>query len=170
MNHLIFLESLSTHIDVHSYVHYLNLFVRAEPFLCSSQDISARSPMPDAFTPRQSLDSRRSTYQSRASFDRRVDRPEPTEEEDFEDVGLNDEVKPSQQQKKRSFFTRFNNDSNNNTSATDKSANAAESRPNSSHHGFHFTGRKRGQSGKGEELRSMGKTGMPKSDAQGITA
>ncbi|KAF2842558.1 hypothetical protein M501DRAFT_927962 [Patellaria atrata CBS 101060] len=110
-----------------------------------SFDISARSPIPDVHSPRQSLDTRR-LNPPRSSFqDRRIDRPETTTEEGFEDVGLNDEVKP----KKRSLFSRFG-DSNNDHSHS-------ESRPSSSHHGFHFTGRKRGQSGTGSELRPMPK-------------
>lgn len=76
-----------------------------------------------------------------------------TREEGFEDVGLNDEPKP--QAKKRGLFSRFG-DSEITTSASNEN-----SRPGSSHHGFHFTGRKRGQSGKGEELRSMPKATSP---------
>ncbi|KAK5162782.1 hypothetical protein LTR04_002992 [Oleoguttula sp. CCFEE 6159] len=91
--------------------------------------------------PRQSLDMRRVPV-SRASVARsRVERPETTAEEWFEDVGLNDEVKP----KKRGLFARFGDSS-------ETSANTpADAKPTSSHHGF-FMGRKRGQSGQGAEL------------------
>lgn len=72
--------------------------------------------------------------------------PEPTQEEEFEDVGLNDEAnKP----KKRGFLSRFQDSIDVNASP--------DSRPTSSHHGFHITGRKRGQSGQGAELGSMEK-------------
>ncbi|KAK5284657.1 hypothetical protein LTR16_005090 [Cryomyces antarcticus] len=107
-----------------------------------SFDISARSPIPDPdVRPRQSLDMRRVPV-SRASVARsRVERPETTAEEGFEDVGLNDEVKP----KKRGLFARFGDSS-------ETSANTpADAKPTSSHHGF-FMGRKRGQSGQGAEL------------------
>lgn len=72
-----------------------------------------------------------------------IDRVDATAEEGFEEVGLNDEVKP----KKRGLFSRFGDSSDANSST--------DSRPGSSHHGFHFTGRKRGQSGAGAELKSM---------------
>jgi len=61
----------------------------------------------------------------------------PPEEDTFEDVGL-DEPKP----KKQSFLSRFTH-----------SGDGAEPRP-SSGHGFHISGRKRGQSG-GQELNPM---------------
>lgn len=61
----------------------------------------------------------------------------PAEEDKFEDVGLNDEPKP----KKQGFLSRFTHSGD------------AEPRP-SSGHGFHISGRKRGQSG-GQELSSM---------------
>lgn len=68
-------------------------------------------------------------------------------EEGFEEVGLNDDAKP----KKRSLFSRFNNDTSNDTHGT----HTDSSKASSGHLGFHLTGRKRGHSGKGEELRSM---------------
>ena len=71
------------------------------------------------------------------------ERPEPTDEEAFEDVGLNDEAK--QPPKKRGIFSRFG-DNNEISAAGDTS------RPISSHRGFHLPGRKRGQSGQGAEL------------------
>jgi hypothetical protein len=66
-------------------------------------------------------------------------------EEDFEEVGLHDEVKP----KKRGLFARFGD------SAESNATPPTDGRPPSSHHNFLFTGRKRGQSGKGEELRNI---------------
>lgn len=64
-------------------------------------------------------------------------------EDQFEDVGLNDEVsKP----KKRSFFPRFGD------STEAASAPVESSRPNSGYHVRDFLGRKRGQSGQGAEL------------------
>lgn len=71
------------------------------------------------------------------------------EEEDFEDVGLNDDPKPAQQApppKKRGFLSRLT-DSNN-----DQAAPGATSGQDSK---WHFGGRKRGQSGQGAELGSM---------------
>jgi len=106
--------------------------------LISAQDISARSPIVPAGRP--SLDAN-FAYQPRKSSS--FNRPEPTREEEFEDVGLNDE-KP----KKRGFLSRF----------TDSEDTPSDSRPTSSHHGFHFTGRKRGQSGQGAELGDMRKS------------
>jgi len=87
-------------------------------------------------------------YSSRTSSN--FTRPEPTAEETFEDVGLNDDPKP----KKRGFFSKF----------TDSEGNSSpDARPTSSHHshGFHFTGRKRGQSGQGAELNSMSGPQVP---------
>lgn len=66
--------------------------------------------------------------------------PAPTKEEDFEDVGLNDD---SAKPKKRGFFGRFG-DSN-------------EQTQNNGHHSFHISGRRRGQSGTGQELGDMGR-------------
>lgn len=71
--------------------------------------------------------------------DRRFERQPPTAEEGFEDVGLNDE-KPAP--KKKGFFSRFGEDGS-------EQSNTSTGR-------FHIMGgRKRGQSGVGEELGSM---------------
>ncbi|KAJ9663792.1 hypothetical protein H2201_005513 [Coniosporium apollinis] len=118
-----------------------------------SFDISARSPIPDMDSfPRQSLDSRRARMPNeRMPSDRlprsslSIDRVEPTPEEGFEEVGLNDEVKP----KRRGLFSRFGDSSEANSSP--------DTKPVSGHHSFHFTGRKRAQSGAGAELKSMPK-------------
>lgn len=61
---------------------------------------------------------------------------------------MNDEIKP----KKKGLFSRFTNDT------PESPASADGSRPNSSHHGFHIPGRKRGQSGQGAELGSIDKS------------
>ncbi|KAL9580800.1 MAG: hypothetical protein Q9212_004279 [Teloschistes hypoglaucus] len=71
-------------------------------------------------------------------------RPQPTDEEAFEDVGLNDEAK-QQPVKKRGIFARFGDNS-------ETTPSQDGSRPGSSHRGFHLPGRKRGQSGQGAEL------------------
>lgn len=71
------------------------------------------------------------------------ERPQLTEEEGFEDVGLADEVKPPP--KRKSIFARFGDSS-------ESPATSDNSRPSSSHRGFHLPGRKRGQSGQGAEL------------------
>ena len=117
------------------------------------KDISARSPIyqSDGMTPRQSLDSR-SPYNRAMSANGAVQRNGPTsrpkDDEEFEEVGLNDDVKP----KKRTFFSRFGD------SAEAAPGSDSGSRPNSSHHGFHLPGRKRGQSGQGAELGNIPKS------------
>ncbi|OCL13531.1 hypothetical protein AOQ84DRAFT_104870 [Glonium stellatum] len=136
--------------------NHRSLLSENEPFSISREsfdsyrrsfDISARSPIPDVdCRPRQSLDSRRARLPRSSLNERRIDTPDATAEEGFEEVGLNDEVKPV---KKRGLFARFGDNSD--TPAN----NNAENRPSSSHHTFHFTGRKRGQSGQGAELRNM---------------
>lgn len=111
-----------------------------------SFDISARSPVgPDGSTiPRQSLDSRMNRpARSALRSSSQLERPEKTEEERFEDVGLSDESKLPP--KKKSIFARFGDNS-------EAPTNSDNSRPNSSHRGFHLPGRKRGQSGQGAEL------------------
>jgi len=110
-----------------------------------SFDISARSPIMQAEShpQRQSLDSRTNRLPRSAVNGRHFERPQPTDEEGFEDVGLNDEARP----KRRGLFSRFGDSSE--TAASDPP------RPTSSHHTFHFTGRKRGQSGQGAELGNM---------------
>jgi hypothetical protein len=74
--------------------------------------------------------------------ERRFERQPPTAEEGFEDVGLNDEAK-QQQAKKKGFFSKF-------------SDSDSQSHPGSR---FHITGRKRGQSGTGEELGNIQRPG-----------
>ncbi|KAM3071301.1 hypothetical protein ACMFMG_008892 [Clarireedia jacksonii] len=101
-----------------------------------SFDISARSPISpiEAYSGRQSLDSARIPRMPRSAIgDRRFDRQPPTAEEGFEDVGLNDEANKQQQTKKKGFFSRIGDDA------------------------FHMPGRKRGQSGTGEELGNIPK-------------
>ena len=70
-----------------------------------------------------------------------------TDEEGFEDVGLNDETK--QPSKKRGIFARFGDN-------TDGQVGGDSGRPSSSHGRFHLPGRKRGQSGQGAELGNIG--------------
>ena len=139
-------------ISRESFESYRRSFVRSSPNISQSlpltkfiQDISARSPIRqhDSTTPRQSLDSRMARPPRSAIKSNQFERPEPTDEEAFEDVGLNDEAK--QPQKKRGIFSRFG-DNNENAATSDTS------RPSSSHRGFHLPGRKRGQSGQGAEL------------------
>ena len=74
--------------------------------------------------------------------------PKSAEEEGFEDVGLNDEAK--QPAKKRGIFARFGDN-------PESPSSGDNARPSSSHRGFHLPGRKRGQSGTGAELGSIGK-------------
>lgn len=116
------------------------------------QDISARSPVPpESTTPRQSFDSRMAKP-ARSSI-KNMERPQATDEETFEDVGLNDEAK-QQPVKKRGIFARFG-DNSETTPSTDGS------RPSSSHRGFHLPGRKRGQSGQGAELGNIDRPAAP---------
>lgn len=68
------------------------------------------------------------------------EKPQSTEEEGFEDVGLQDESKP----KKKSFLSRFGE------SASDTHSSTGDT--GKSHFGLHLPGRKRGQSGQGAEL------------------
>jgi len=74
--------------------------------------------------------------------ERRFERQPPTAEEGFEDVGLNDEAK---QMKKKGFFSKFGD-------------SESSAHPGSR---FHITGRKRGQSGTGEELGSIQRPETP---------
>lgn len=90
-----------------------------------------------------------------------LERPQPTEEETFEDVGLNDEMKHPP--KKRGIFARFGENSESSAVGGDNS------RPSSSHRGFHLPGRKRAQSGQGAELGQITKPATA-GGANGITA
>ncbi|KAL9023663.1 MAG: hypothetical protein Q9180_008153, partial [Flavoplaca navasiana] len=80
-------------------------------------------------------------------------RPQPTDEEAFEDVGLNDEAKQPPP-KKKSIFARFGDNS-------EIALSGDTSRPSSSHRGFHLPGRKRGQSGQGAELGNIDRPQPP---------
>jgi len=113
-----------------------------------SFDISAKSPvLPQESFGRQSLDSARMQRLPRSAIgERRFERQPPTAEEGFEDVGLNDE-QVKQQTKKRGFFSKFGEGSESTNVQT----------PTTSR--FHLPGRKRGQSGVGEELGSMQRPG-----------
>ena len=135
-----FLENLSTHTGVHSYVAAPETHALLQRLIPATQDISARSPViPPEGRPRQSLDSSYHRQPPRSSL--ALNRPLPTADEGFEDVGLED-PKP----KKRGFLSRF----------ADSNDEGADAKPTSSHHGFHFgSGRKRGQSGQGAELKPM---------------
>lgn len=72
------------------------------------------------------------------------DRPEPIEDDNFDDVKLNDESNRTTQPKKKSFLSRFS-ESNNDAASDSKDGKDGK-------HHFHFPGRKRGQSGSGSEL------------------
>ena len=112
-----------------------------------TQDISARSPIiPQESLGRQSLDSARLQRLPRSAIgDRRFERQPPTAEEGFEEVGLNDEQ--AKQTKKKSFFSKFGDGSD-----TTNTQPATTSR-------FHIHGRRRGQSGVGEELGDIKRPG-----------
>jgi hypothetical protein len=75
---------------------------------------------------------------------RSFERNPPTAEEGFEDVGLNDEL--NKQAKKRGFFSKFG-----------ENAEPSAQSPTTSR--FHIGGRKRGQSGVGEELGNIPRPG-----------
>ena len=90
---------------------------------------------------RQSLDSARLPRLPRTAIsDRRFEREPPTEEEGFEDVGLNDDG--AKHVKKKGFFSRFGDGADSTGQASTGSR-------------FHIGGRKRGQSGTGEELENI---------------
>jgi hypothetical protein len=111
------------------------------------QDISARSPVATYDNGRQSLDSARIPRLPRSAMnERRFERQPPTAEEGFEDVGLNDDQ--AKHAKKKGFFSKFG-DSDNTLSPTTSR--------------FHLPGRKRGQSGTGEELGNMQRPGTANS-------
>lgn len=65
---------------------------------------------------------------------------QPPEHEAFEDVKLNEDQANKQQPKKKGFLSRLTESDTTNASADGKS------------HHFHIPGRKRGQSGTGNEL------------------
>ena len=130
------------------------------------QDISARSPVnPNeaSTTPRQSLDAKATgTPKSRLSSSQ-FERPAPTEEELFEDVGLDGSTKPADAtkqpaNKKKGIFSRFGENQ------SESPASGEAPRPNSSHRGFHLPGRKRGQSGQGAELGNIDRLGTQEGD------
>ncbi|KAL8700584.1 MAG: hypothetical protein Q9224_000900 [Gallowayella concinna] len=141
--------------------NHRSLLNENEPFSISREsfesyrrsfDISARSPVPpEPLTPRQSFDARMARPPRSSIKD--LPRPQPTDEETFEDVGLNDEAK-QQPPKKRGIFARFGDNS-------DITPSSDGSRPSSSHRGFHLPGRKRGQSGQGAELGNMDRPQAP---------
>jgi len=131
-------------------------FNDSEPFSISREsfesyrrsfDISGRSPIfqADSFTSRSSLDSRPSTrYPTRSTFSSSTFDAPTREEEGFEEVKLNEDVKV--QPKKKSFLARFG-DSSGETAVTTKD--------DGKHHFHIIPGRKRGQSGTGNELGDM---------------
>ncbi|KAF4632412.1 hypothetical protein G7Y89_g5715 [Cudoniella acicularis] len=126
-----------------SFVGYMGLTDNTGLVLISKQDISARSPVVPHDIGRQSLDSARLSRLPRSAInERRFERQPPTAEEGFEDVGLNDDQ--AKHAKKKSFFSKFGDSSDSHS-------------PTSSR--FHITGRKRGQSGTGEELSSIQRPG-----------
>ncbi|KAJ5226799.1 uncharacterized protein N7469_006805 [Penicillium citrinum] len=121
-----------------------------------SFDISARSPIhhPDAAPSRTSLDSRFSRITSPAMRSTSFDKPPPTEEENFEEVGLADETEAKP--KKKGIFARFGDSDSQSPSKSSTSF------------GFHIPGRKRGQSGGGSELGAM-KSGLAPTSTTEIT-
>lgn len=127
-------------------------------FANNLQDISARSPVYQPDPRRTSLDSARYPRSPRSAIHGigSFERPPPTDEEGFEDVGLHDEVKP----KKRGLFSRFGDS----TEPTGE-----DQRPGSSHRGFHLPGMKRGHSGQGAELGSFPKPNGISTDQRSAT-
>ncbi|KAI0165734.1 hypothetical protein GGR57DRAFT_448526 [Xylariaceae sp. FL1272] len=108
-----------------------------------SFDVCAKSPVIVHDVPRQSLDSVRMPRHPRTSVrNHSFEQELPTAEEGFEDVGLNDEQKQTQQQpKKKSLFSRFSEPQE------PKESNNTLSR--------FIPGRKRAQSIQGAELGPM---------------
>lgn len=112
------------------------------------KDICAKSPVLVHDPPRQSLDSVGLARNPRSSVRHRsFERELPTAEEGFEDVGLNDDQKQTQQMpKKKSFFAKFSEPQEPNTHGEGLSR--------------FIPGRKRAHSGQGAEL---GPVDRPKS-------
>lgn len=105
-----------------------------------TQDISARSPISAYDVPaRMSLDSARFARMPRSAINRNIEQL-PTAEENFEDVGLEDQKQPP---RKRGFFSKLTE-----TQEKDSTAQTGVSR-------FLMPGRKRAQSGQGAELAAM---------------
>lgn len=77
----------------------------------------------------------------------------PEENDVFEDVGLNDEHKPTQ--KRRGLFARFGENVTGNAGGGASSGPASDGRPNSGHGMGLWGARKRGGSGQGAELKSL---------------
>ncbi|KAL6690419.1 hypothetical protein J3F84DRAFT_211748 [Trichoderma pleuroticola] len=114
-----------------------------------SFDISARSPIAAYDVPaRQSLDSARFARMPRSAINRHMEQL-PTAEENFEDVGLEDQKQPP---RKRGFFSKLTE-----TQEKDSSAQTGVSR-------FLMPGRKRAQSGQGAELAAMDQPALTSSD------
>ncbi|RMZ85709.1 hypothetical protein DV737_g397, partial [Chaetothyriales sp. CBS 132003] len=108
-----------------------------------SFDISGRSPIlhADSYASRTSLDSR-SVYLSRPALNGGTFRkPGETRDDGFEDVKLNDDASRQQQPKKKGFLSRFGDVNSHDSSGTEQKSL-----------GFHIPGRRRGQSGSGQEL------------------
>ncbi|KAI1436594.1 hypothetical protein GGR50DRAFT_701492 [Xylaria sp. CBS 124048] len=107
-----------------------------------SFDICAKSPIIANEPPRQSFDSSMIARTPRSSLrNRAFERELPTAEEDFEDVGLNDDQKQNQQQpKKKGFFAKFSESQESNIHAHGEGLSRF------------IPGRKRAQSGQGAEL------------------
>ncbi|KAI1336439.1 hypothetical protein F5Y15DRAFT_394695 [Xylariaceae sp. FL0016] len=121
-----------------------------------SFDICAKSPvMVHDFPARQSLDSARFPRMPRSSVrNRSFERELPTADEGFEDVGLNDEQKHIQQHpKKRGFFAKF--------------SDSQESSIHGQGMSRFIPGRKRAQSGQGEELDRMERPKSTEDDEEG---
>ncbi len=74
------------------------------------------------------------------------EKPDEGRDEGFEDVKLNEDVS-KQQPKKKSFLSRFSETSDETKGSDLKS------------HHFHIPGRRRGQSGSGQELGDVGRPG-----------
>ncbi|KAI4187771.1 MAG: hypothetical protein LQ346_005437 [Caloplaca aetnensis] len=133
-----------------AFLHLSGVFRFLSQVVCEQSSLSAAST-PAAANGHDSLDLR-ANRPPRSSI-KDLERPQPTTEEAFEDVGLDDEAK-QQPPKKRSIFARFGDNSD--------TANPSDGpRPTSSHRGFHLPGRKRGQSGQGAELGNITNINRP---------
>ncbi|KAK3366957.1 hypothetical protein B0T24DRAFT_373915 [Lasiosphaeria ovina] len=132
-----------------------------------SFDICAKSPIVVTDpAPRQSLDSTRFARMPRSALgERRFEREPPTPEENFEEVGLNDESNSksspfAQAPKKRGFFAKFGSDAtadNSNAAGPVSTTGGGVTSPAAAQGGMSrfLPGRKRGQSGQGAELGAM---------------
>jgi len=125
-----------------------------------SFDVSGRSPIlqGDSFNSRASMDSRpASRFPTRSTLSSTTfERPPAEEEPAFEDVKLNEDASRQPEPKKKSFLSRFGD-------TNGEAVHPAPVKEEGKHHFSFLPGRRRGQSGTGNEL---GEVPRPQSRGQ----